>query len=585
MTQNEVERLQKSLADFIAAPESRVIAVNGRSGRGKTYQLNKIVRESVAAFPESVPAYSYVSLFGLDDLDSVRDAIFFSAVPTNELGSVTTPTNVRRPNDKLSVTDRTMERLRAAGMRIYRKYSDATQEFPWLKDYAPFLRTLAVNSVQRYVVCIDDLERHSRNLDLKDILGLISALKERNDCRVVVILHSDVMSPEDEKTYNAMREKVFDYEVAYNPSAAENVVIVFNEQTPTYSLARQFASHLNIANIRVLLRIKRSLDAILEIARGQSEAVLQQIVHSTTLLVWSFNSSAEEAPAFSYLKLLSYGNFMDLDPKKKPSEQQSNWNTLLKDYEYLYSDEIDLAICRLIETGFVDGLRLRQVLVKRELELERAAAEAKFSAAWDCYHHGFGDDTQELTNMFREAVDVGSQWISLGNINATVELFRQLNDDATADWIVDKWVAMHGERGGAIFDPANNPFYPAKVDTRLLNSIVQATPKQQTKDQLKDVVARLSKSNSWSERDMEVLKSASPDDYFQLFTSALSAESTSYVKACLQFAKFGDPIHAGISDNAKVALRRIAASSPLNKMRAESFGVTSEVAAPDTSVP
>ena len=41
------------------------------------------------------------------------------------------------------------------------------------------------------IICMDDLERRGKNLSPKDVMGLISHLKEQKKCKVVLILNDE----------------------------------------------------------------------------------------------------------------------------------------------------------------------------------------------------------------------------------------------------------------------------------------------------------------------------------------------------------------------------------------------------------
>jgi hypothetical protein len=45
--------------------------------------------------------------------------------------------------------------------------------------------------IRDQIVCIDDLERRGNGLDLKDVFGLVSFLREQRNCKVMLILNSD----------------------------------------------------------------------------------------------------------------------------------------------------------------------------------------------------------------------------------------------------------------------------------------------------------------------------------------------------------------------------------------------------------
>ncbi|EAU1940231.1 hypothetical protein D6G06_25420, partial [Salmonella enterica] len=58
------------------------------------------------------------------------------------------------------------------------------KELPYIKSAAPAIDAWSFMSVSDSLICIDDLERKGSSLELKDVLGLISLLKEQKKCKV-----------------------------------------------------------------------------------------------------------------------------------------------------------------------------------------------------------------------------------------------------------------------------------------------------------------------------------------------------------------------------------------------------------------
>ena len=57
---------------------------------------------------------------------------------------------------------------------------------PIVKSFSPAIETISFLSLNGTIICIDDLERKGKGLEIKDILGLVSLLKEQKKCKVVL---------------------------------------------------------------------------------------------------------------------------------------------------------------------------------------------------------------------------------------------------------------------------------------------------------------------------------------------------------------------------------------------------------------
>ncbi|HCD5494277.1 TPA: NTPase, partial [Escherichia coli] len=96
-----------------------------------------------------------------------------------------------------------------------RKAAGLLKEVPVVKNFSTTLEAMSFLTVSKMIVVIDDLERRGKNLDVKDVLGLVSLLKEQKDCKVVLLLNNGTASMEDYSTY---KEKVIDRDITYNPT-------------------------------------------------------------------------------------------------------------------------------------------------------------------------------------------------------------------------------------------------------------------------------------------------------------------------------------------------------------------------------
>jgi hypothetical protein len=93
---------------------------------------------------------------------------------------------------------------------------------------------------------------------------------------------------------------------------------------------------------------------------------------------------------------------------------------------------------------------------------------------------------------------------------------------------------------------------------------------------LSEALREIAKGKGWSKEQISVLSSASSETLYQVFKTSEDGRFTGIAKACLQFAS--DPAKGQIAENAKIALKRIANESRINKLRISSkFGIS-----PDT---
>ncbi|MBD3768425.1 MAG: hypothetical protein IE928_10890, partial [Gammaproteobacteria bacterium] len=159
--------IHSQIKTFLQSPSPEVIAIKGHWGVGKTFAWNKWLNDAKANGQIGLTRYSYVSLFGINSLDDLKQAIFQNTVNKSSIGEAVG-----------------LETLLSDPLRIGRKLTDLTDKLPFTKGYAQSMQSVAFFSVKETIICLDDLERRGDKLSDKDIMGLVSQLKEQKACKV-----------------------------------------------------------------------------------------------------------------------------------------------------------------------------------------------------------------------------------------------------------------------------------------------------------------------------------------------------------------------------------------------------------------
>src|SRR3984957_17545607 len=79
-----VALVRQAIRAFLRTPTPQVLCIRGKRGVGKTFIWNEVLKQAIEKGGASLPHYSYVSLFGLQSVDELRQAIFENSVPTKE---------------------------------------------------------------------------------------------------------------------------------------------------------------------------------------------------------------------------------------------------------------------------------------------------------------------------------------------------------------------------------------------------------------------------------------------------------------------------------------------------------------------
>lgn len=107
------------------------------------------------------------------------------------------------------------------------------------------------------IICFDDFERLSHKIKVKDLLGLISSLKEQKQCKVVLIFNKDKLHNTIPKFY---KNKIIDYDFIYAPTPEEAYDIIKNTLKHYKAYPLEYFQTHNITNIRIMKRVINALN-------------------------------------------------------------------------------------------------------------------------------------------------------------------------------------------------------------------------------------------------------------------------------------------------------------------------------------
>ena len=207
--------LDDESARFFEAASPQVLCIKGKWGVGKTFAWKKIV-SARAASDLSMPSYAYVSLFGINSLTGLKFSIFEQTMSRSAIGEGPSTSTLQVQFDKLKNLGRKISGFAGGALGLLAG-----------TDASEMLSQSTFFMVRDQIVCIDDLERKGRDLELRDVLGLVSFLKEERKCKVVLLLNDEKLEGLDQNDFNKNLEKVVDTTVHFAPTTAEACSIAF----------------------------------------------------------------------------------------------------------------------------------------------------------------------------------------------------------------------------------------------------------------------------------------------------------------------------------------------------------------------
>lgn len=555
-----LDKVKKEIFRFLESGTPEVLAIKGAWGVGKTYSWNKLLKEAKDNNKIAHKKYSYVSLFGVNSLDSFRYTIFEQRIDTTLIGTEPSLETFK-------------ENWKGVSISFGKKIAKYASDLPYLNKFFPTVESISFLAVKDSLICVDDFERKGASLTPKDVLGVLSELKERKNCKIILILNDE--SFEDQKLaeeYQKYKEKVIDIELLFDPLASECAEIALNPKKGETRELKEHIANLNLNNIRIIKKIERLASILSNQLKAYEPAVLKQALHTLVLYSWCYYHKGEEIPTLDYIKKIGYRLFGVDD--KELSEQDKLWGSILTDYGYQTTDDFDLVIANAVETGAIDDQALKLQAEKLNQQHIAAKSDSSFEEAWRVYHDCFDNNQDDVLNGIYDSFKKNTKYITPMNLNGTVRLFRDLGEDKRADELIEHYVTVRRDEK-ALFDLDEYSFASDIDDKKIIDEFNKLNNKQKEHKTIKEVLTAIAGKNSWGGDDVDVLAIASSDEYYKLFKEEKGRHLGLWVNTCLKFGRFSNASEKDkkIEANVTSALLKIAAESKINAHRVAKFGI------------
>jgi hypothetical protein len=550
--------VRKELNRFLAEADAEVLALRGKWGVGKTFSWNRILEEANRSGPICRQRYAYLSLFGISSLAELKFSLFEQSIDRQLIGKQPTLATFQDNAAQLSFS-------------LGRKAWRLAISTPYMKSVSPALEAVSFFSVRDTLICLDDLERRSESLSARDVLGLVSLLKEQRNCKIVFLLNDGEDGLEDFEKY---REKVVDVELLFDPTAEECAEIAFDSAEPLYQSIGELSQKLNITNIRTLKKIERLVRLVKHKLNNLEPEVVRQIVHSLVLYGWChYRAGDPSIPPLDYVQKIGYALF-GLGEKENISDDKKAWHSKLQNYGYQVTDELDEILARAVKTGYIVDADFDKAAEEKNLQIVAAKATGSFTDAWRTYHDSFDNNQDNVISALHESFKVNAKYITPLNLNGTVQLFRELGEDEKAEELIESFIKARASES-EIFNLSGYPLAGEITDKKVRDAFDKAYEGASIRESPKQVLMRLSDSNGWSHQDEIVLAETTVDEYYELFKTESGDHLTEMVNACLRFGRFSNANERQkqIAENAVKALTRIGKESAINALRVRKFGI------------
>lgn len=236
------KKLLKVLQENVDKKKGCAIAITGEWGIGKTHFWNYFKENSLKGKNEKI---AYVSLFGIESLDALKYEIGIQSHSGNDTEREQESNSKFKNFFTSALSHIKIPELESGGFAL---------------SISRELITGVIGSmVKDTIICIDDLERKSDKLDLKDVMGLINQLKLEKNCQVIVILHQD----KDDDEFQEYKEKVFD-EIFYLTDNFDVIKEIINDDE-VIDVYQEFYDKLGVKNLRFYERVHKDYAEIVSL--------------------------------------------------------------------------------------------------------------------------------------------------------------------------------------------------------------------------------------------------------------------------------------------------------------------------------
>lgn len=389
-----MQQLEEIMTQYLEMDTNYALMITGNWGIGKTYYFknhlsNKI--KDVELYSDSSKKYKtiHISLFGINSIDEIQSEIFLSLYPILK-------------DKKLKL-----------GVSIGKAIAKGILHFKGLGEYSKFVDDTEIKkkdliNLEEIVLCFDDLERLSENLNLEELIGYINSLVENGNAKVIIIANEDKI---ENKKYHVLKEKVVGNTIEFIPNLYETFDNLIKEKFSCYKVYRSF--------------LKENKENILNLFTE----------HSNNLRVLSFSLQYFQK-IFSNLEI-EILNHKILEEKKVEILQKLLKFTLSISIEYkngeiTYRKREDLDQNRM---SYLDQIRLENLIGKNNEPIDENQKTFKDKFLEKYYH----DEQFVFWNSIYS-------YITGGNILNIDNLFLELNDFfKIKDEIIEPQYILHRE--------------------------------------------------------------------------------------------------------------------------------------------
>jgi hypothetical protein len=521
--------ITESLQNFLNNPGLKVASLKGDWGTGKTFLWNKFLRDNRSDL--KFRAYSYVSLFGVSDIEDIRRHIFtnFEVLDdksmTKHLGKLKPLSNI----------------LKAVAI-------------PYLNSTSAISSYVERKAVDNFLVCFDDLERKEDGISAASLLGLVSQLKEEQNCKIILIYNESELDEDSRKEIAEYREKVIDLELKYQPTIKDNMAIIWPEG-PRFEVEAAFNA-VGLNNIRVMQRVKWAFDYFEPVITKNYPNLWSSFIEKIASLVIIYHAYAD---SLSLDEAMSTNQYACIFAKDK--EDTSRFD-VLKKLGY-FPDKCDHVIAEFINNGYVNWPDRADLLKSADSKSKSQSVNASHRAIWKTFHHNFTTSQADFVDKHAAFLEKHIDDLRLGDVAASVDFIKDLDPKRNLDDLLDKSVAnfvQHADRSD------ESLLRQMRLKPDLIGKFEALLATKKSPYSIKELFTLLAGESGWNPSDLLFFSRYSENQIYDWITTETTVDVIGLLKEfLLRFSS--DEKATDAVKKIKAALERIKARSPFDSRR------------------
>ncbi|RWM89149.1 MAG: hypothetical protein EOR84_25260 [Mesorhizobium sp.] len=551
--------VRQKITQFLKTSDPGVLCIRGNWGTGKTYTWDdELSTASSAAGGLALDKYAYASLFGLNSVEEVKRQIANQTIKRGRIGKEFDPSSLSSVyDDSLSIFKK------GAGL-----FSGLLGE-----NYYGAAMSVMTLLIRDRLICIDDLERKGEQLRSADILGLISQLKDERKCKIVLLLNDEQL--EDRNEFESYLEKVVDTNLRFAPTPQESADIALKNipgDAVLKDLVRVRTTALAIDNVRVIRKLFRFVEEIEPLLKGYKAGVLGSVVSTIVLLGWC-HLQPELAPSMDFI--VNKKGIVDYIENKQgeANPEAQKWIKVLSDYGYTHTDEFDVVLLGGIEDGYFTKEAIDQHAAALNERVEAGEAGNQLRSAWRALLDSFNGTLDEALGPLQTCISANAKFYGLNDVISIVNVFRDVGRKQQGDELLGVYIEARRDVEGA-FNSDDLEMYGVPLADDLKQRLIEVSAQQSPKHATDELFLLLA-ANGYSADVTESLASIPAEEYFEVLKRFSGEDFLKIRRGLSQYNNLVNPTDAQqkIMQKAGEALKVIAAESPLNKFRAEGWGL------------